>query len=152
MTNLNKPNLITHKFNEGFTLIELLVVILIVGILSAIAVPIYLQQIQKAKLVEPKVYTASCLRVQQANYEGYGTIAGEENAQVEEAIFSKTNKYTVNASLYKSQNPEEFIQAVVCCVAASKQDGLPSYAQALVYTNTNEVVSTTCDQVASIKP
>ncbi|SKB12670.1 hypothetical protein PL11201_420010 [Planktothrix sp. PCC 11201] len=152
MAKLTKSNLILHKFSEGFTLIELLVVLLIVGILSAIALPIYLEQIQKAKLVEPKVFTASCLRVQQANYEGYGTLAGEENSQLEETLFSQTNKYTVNASLYKSQNPEEFIQAVVCCVAASNQKGNPSYAQALVYTNTNEVVSTTCEKVASIKP
>ncbi len=152
MAKFTKQNLIIHKFSEGFTLIELLVVLLIVGILSAIALPIYLEQIQKAKLVEPKVYTGSCLRVQQAYYEGYGTLAGEENAQLEENLFSQTSKYTVNASLYKSEKPEEFIQAVVCCVAASKQKGNPSYAEALVYTNTNEVVSTTCEKVASIKP
>lgn len=151
MVNTKKPEL-HNKFSEGFTLVELLVVIAIIGILSAIALPIYLWQIQKAKQVEPKIYTASCLRVQQASYEGYGSIAGEENAQLEEQAFSTNTKYTVNATLYKSQNPEELVQAVICCVATSRKEGDSSYAQALVYTNTNQVVSTTCDQVASVKP
>jgi type IV pilus assembly protein PilE len=131
MVNTKEPEL-HNKFSEGFTLVELLVAIAIIGILSAIALPIYLWQIQKAKQVEPKIYTASCLRVQQA--------------------VSTNTKYTVNATLYKSQNPEELVQAVICCVATSKQQGDSSYAQALVYTNTNQVVSTTCDQVASVKP
>jgi type IV pilus assembly protein PilA len=60
---LNKKN-----ENEGFTLIELLVVIIIIGILSAIALPSFLNQANKARASEAKTYTGSINRAQQAYF------------------------------------------------------------------------------------
>ena len=54
------------KSNAGFTLIELLVVIIIIGILSAIALPSFLNQASKAKESEAKTYAGSVNRAQQA--------------------------------------------------------------------------------------
>ncbi len=58
----------SKKNNEGFTLIELLVVIIIIGILSAIALPSFLNQANKAKQSEAKQYTGALVRAQQAYY------------------------------------------------------------------------------------
>ncbi|MEM7772342.1 MAG: type IV pilin-like G/H family protein [Cyanobacteria bacterium P01_A01_bin.37] len=61
-------HLIKKRENEGFTLIELLVVIIIIGILSAIALPSFLNQANRARESEAKQYVGSMNRAQQAFY------------------------------------------------------------------------------------
>ena len=67
-----KANLLKHfiakKDNGGFTLIELLVVIIIIGILSAIALPSFLNQANRARQSEAQTYVGSMNRAQQAFY------------------------------------------------------------------------------------
>lgn len=61
-------HLIDRRTDEGFTLIELLVVIIVIGILAAIALPSYLNQVNKARESEARVYVGSMNRAQQAYY------------------------------------------------------------------------------------
>ena len=59
--------------NDGFTLVELMVTIVIVGILSAVALPNFLNQSDKAKASEAKQTIASSLKQAQAQFVEDGT-------------------------------------------------------------------------------
>lgn len=65
---LQRQHLIQKRQDEGFTLIELLVVIIIIGILSAIALPSFLNQAKKAKESEAVTYLAAMVKAQQPFY------------------------------------------------------------------------------------
>ena len=56
------------KSPNAFTLVELLVVVAIVGILSAIALPNFLAQTDKAKATEAKTHLASTLKQAHAKF------------------------------------------------------------------------------------
>lgn len=89
-------HLLSKKKNEGFTLIELLVVIIIIGILSAIALPSFLNQAAKGRQTEAKTYVGTLNRTQQGYYAENGSFAPNLSAMSQPVPDSTTNyKYTV---------------------------------------------------------
>ncbi len=86
-------HLLGKKDNEGFTLIELLVVIIIIGILSAIALPSFLNQANKAKQTEARTYVGSINRAQQA-YRLENPMFGTDLANLGVGVSASTKNYS----------------------------------------------------------
>jgi len=92
-----------RRQDQGFTLIELLVVIIIIGILSAIALPAFLNQANKAKQSEGKQYISSINKGQQAYY-AENTKFGESITNLGLGLKTATTNYdyTVAAAASKA--------------------------------------------------
>jgi type IV pilus assembly protein PilA len=86
------------KNQEGFTLIELLVVIVIIGTLSAIALPSYLNQAVKARSSEAKYSLGTINRAQQAYRLERNTFSTILNGGLDAQVTGKFYAYTVGGA------------------------------------------------------
>lgn len=65
---------------QGFTLVEVLIAVVIVGILTAIALPAYQEQLRKSRRAEGKAALLKTIQLQERFYTANGTYA--DNAQL----------------------------------------------------------------------
>lgn len=68
---------------KGFSLIELLAVVIIIAVLAAIAVPIYMGYVKKARSTEAQTAIAAIRSAYRIHYQSYGTI---QNYTIDDAL------------------------------------------------------------------
>ena len=66
--------------SKGFTLVELMVVVIIVGILAAVAVPIYRQNVKRAMASEGAALLGSVLTAERVYYAEHNTYTTDKSA------------------------------------------------------------------------
>ena len=119
------------KDNQGFTLIELLVVIIIIGILSAIALPSFLNQAKKAKQSEAKTYVGSMNRGQQAFMTENDMFTTSIDA-MGIGISTTTANYTYTATSNATDGPGGLARSTNSSATVVASSGLKNYG-GLVY-------------------
>lgn len=85
---------------QGFTLVELMIVIVIVGILSAVALPNFLSQTSKAKATEAKTLASAAIKEAQVAWTESGSagLAAWEPAQPTGQCPAATENFAFNCS------------------------------------------------------
>ncbi|ELS01332.1 prepilin-type N-terminal cleavage/methylation domain-containing protein [Xenococcus sp. PCC 7305] len=88
----HKYYILRRNKEKGFSLIELLVVVIILGVLSALALPNLFGQVEKARTSEAKLFLGSLNRTQQAYY--------FENGSFALTMSEMGSNYTTNSEIY----------------------------------------------------
>lgn len=128
-----------NLLEKGFTLVELLVVVIIVGILSSVALPSFLNQASKAKIASAKALASSGAKEFQAYLvEGTGTFAMTTSG-------SDGIKFPVKAD-GTDVKTEDCNVSTGCTFGAKLEDTEDIF---IAEVNTSGAISKTCDENAT---
>jgi type IV pilus assembly protein PilA len=129
-----------NKGNEGFTLIELLVVIIIVGVLAAIALPSFLNQIGKARGSEAKSSLGTVNRSQQAyrlENSSFATVMSNLDAKITPKFYAYTMDGTPTAAYAEHR-----------ATAQAGNNDIKNYASAVSQTSADVFTQVICESNA----
>lgn len=73
-----KPIAITNK--KGFTLVELMIVVIIIGILTAVGVPLYLGYVKDAKISSAQAVIGTIVNAEKVHHQKTGSFVAVSNA------------------------------------------------------------------------
>ena len=124
-----------NKQDEGFTLIELVMVILIIGILSAIALPTFLNRAAIARQTEAKLFVSAANRAQQAYRIEHISFA-PDTTTLNIGLSTETVSYTYEIII--SDTTKAFVKA------KAKDGTLKSYAGGVVFMTSGVTLAAAC--------
>jgi type IV pilus assembly protein PilA len=129
-----------NKGNEGFTLIELLVVIIIVGVLAAIALPSFLNQIGKARGSEAKSNLGVINRAQQS-YRLENSTFATALTNLDAQISPKFYAYTPSSGVYTTKT---------LATTLTGNNDLKAYASGVAQSGSDNTIATLlCESTAT---
>jgi type IV pilus assembly protein PilE len=87
---------IHRKFSHGFTLIELLIVVTIIGILTSVAIPSYIQYVQQGKRADARANLLQAAQYLQRFYAANDKFDADRSGRPITDTFPNSFKFTPN--------------------------------------------------------
>jgi prepilin-type N-terminal cleavage/methylation domain-containing protein len=150
LTNLGDFTIHPHN---GFILTELLVVILIIGILSAVAVPLYTDYTKKAKITEATstvgaIITSEKLEMQRVPSEGFYSAADQNAFKSRGLDLSGIKYFTYSVTATGGPPAKDFVVSAT----ATDQYSAENPASTITYTYSTKTWSSTGSVTADMLP